>query len=392
MATKVFLPRLGESIEEAIIGHWLKKVGDEVKRGDVIVELETSKATMDLESPGKGILLATFPKEGETVQKGTLIAIVGKEGEDWQELIEEDDAVKDKSEDKTARIEQEAERKAQKTSGIERIKISPNARRILKDREVDINTLAERFPNKRITSTNVKAYLSDMQMEGAADKPIESVELTRSQAETAKLMVKSQKEIPAFSLTKEINADKMLARYADVKQGQKNITLTTMIIQMTAGALRGNSEVNAFYSDGKMRIHPQINIAIAINTDAGVVSPVIKNADKLSINEIADRLEELVKKTSESKLKMDDLSGGTFIISNLGMMGIDQFVPMITPGQGAVMGIGKVSEKITLDSEGKISKKSVISATINADHRILSGAEAAKFLNDLETEMQKDDG
>ena len=139
-------------------------------------------------------------------------------------------------------------------------------------------------------------------------------------------------------------------------------------------------------------MYEQINISVAIDTDAGVVSPVIKDADKLSINEIADQLEALVKKTSERKFKIDDVSGGSFTISNLGMMGIDQFVPMITPGQGAVMGIGRVADRFVEDAGGKISNERVINTTICTDHRILSGAQAAKFLNDLVTEMQKDYG
>ena len=384
MAIKVFLPRLGESIEEAIIGRWLKKVGDTVKRGEVIIELETSKATMDLESPGKGILLATFPAEGETIQKGTLIAIVGEEGENWQNLLEDDDTGQVESNDKRTREKEEVERKTPKVSGLERIKISPNAKRLQRDHDIDLKILTERFPDKRITSADVNVYLDEMNLKKGADKPIYTVELTRIQSETAKQMAKSQKEIPAFSLTKDVNVDKLLSLYEKEKKTQKNITLTSIIIKKTADTLRDNPEINAYYSDGKTNMYKQVNISIAIDTDAGVVSPVIKDADKLSINEIADQLEALIRKSSEHKLKLDDVTGGTFTISNLGMMGIDQFVPMITPGQGAVMGVGRVSDRFVEESDRKIQKSSVISTTICADHRILSGAQAAKFLNDFE--------
>ncbi len=164
MATKIFLPRLGDSIEEAVIGRWCKKAGDAVGRGEVILELETSKATMDLESPGKGFLLAALTKEGETVQKGTLIAIIGEEGEDWRELLDEDDVVESDSEDKPAKKEKGADRKEPKTSGIDRVRISPNAKRILKDHDIDKNKLVERFPNKRITSADAFVFIDEMNL------------------------------------------------------------------------------------------------------------------------------------------------------------------------------------------------------------------------------------
>ncbi len=383
MATKIFLPRLGESIEEATIGCYIKKVGESVQRGDVIAELETAKAMMELESPVKGTLLAVFPKEGETINSGTLVAIVGKANEDWQSELDEKKDIKEGRENKIAKQGQQKTNKQKEEVSQSRIKISPNAKRIASSRGVDLSKLAIKFPGKRITAQDVEIYLAQIDGDRVIDIPTRKVKLTKMQSMTAKRMMESAKDIPQFSVSMEVNVDSLVKKKEASTAAGNPITITAFIIKAVAQALRGHPRLNAFYQDNHTIVYEDINFAIAITTQEGLAAPVIHQADTLTIENISEQLTELKQKTKAHKLLMKDIEKATFTISNLGMMGVRGFVPMVMPFQAAILGVGAVHNTIALKAKQKLIQQKCIQFTLSADHRLIGGAEAAGFLQTI---------
>lgn len=383
MATKIYLPRLGESIEEATIGCYMKKVGQSVQRGDVIAELETAKAMIELESPVKGILLAVFPEEGETIKSGTLVAIVGKADEDWQSELDEKKDKKERQNKKKAKQGQQQTNKQKEKTSQSRIKISPNAKRIARSRGVDLSKLAIKFPGKRITAQDVEKYLAQIDGDLVMDIPTRKEKLTKMQSMTAKLMMESAKDIPQFSVSLEVNVDSLVKKKEKNKAAGNPITMTAFIIKVVAQALRDHPRLNAFYQDNHTIVYEDINLAIAIATQEGLVAPVIHQADTLTIKNISEQLTILKQKTKAHQLLIKDIEKATFTISNLGMMGVRGFVPMVVPFQAAILGVGAVHSTIALKANQKPIQQKHVLFTISADHRLIGGAEVAGFLQTL---------
>lgn len=383
MATKIYLPRLGESIEEATIGCYMKKVGQSVQRGDVIAELETAKAMIELESPVKGILLAVFPEEGETIKSGTLVAIVGKADEDWQSELDEKKDKKERQNKKKAKQGQQQTNKQKEKTSQSRIKISPNAKRIARSRGVDLSKLAIKFPGKRITAQDVEKYLAQIDGDLVMDIPTRKEKLTKMQSMTAKLMMESAKDIPQFSVSLEVNVDSLVKKKEKSKAAGNPITITAFIIKVVAQALRDHPRLNAFYQDNHTIVYEDINLAIAIATQEGLVAPVIHQADTLTIKNISEQLTILKQKTKAHQLLIKDIEKATFTISNLGMMGVRGFVPMVVPFQAAILGVGAVHSTIALKANQKPIQQKHVLFTISADHRLIGGAEVAGFLQTL---------
>jgi len=383
MATKIFLPRLGESIEEATIGCYIKKVGESVQRGDVIAELETAKAMMELESPVKGTLLAVFPEEGETINSGTLVAIVGKADEDWQSELDEKKDKKERQNKKRAKQGQQQTNKQKEKVSQSRIKISPNAKRIARSRGVDLSKLARNFFGKRITAQDVETYLAQIDGDRVMDIPTRKVKLTKMQSMTAQRMMESAKDIPQFSVSMEVNVDSLVKKKEKSKAAGNPITITAYIIKVVAQALRDYPRLNAFYQDNHAIVYEDINLAIAIATQEGLAAPVIHQADTLTIKNISEQLTILKQKTKAHQLLIKDIEKATFTISNLGMMGVRGFVPMVVPFQAAILGVGAVHNTIALKANQKPIQQKHMLFTISADHRLIGGAEAAGFLQTL---------
>lgn len=384
MATKIFLPRLGESVEEATIGKWCKQVGDAVSRGDLIAELETAKAMMELECPVKGVLLAVFPEIGETIQMGDLVAIVGKAGEDWQAEIGKEEKQTKKEEPKKRDLTKPGEKTEVKPASG-RIRISPNAKRLAQEKGLDLSELAREFPDKRITADDIEK----MATKSASKIPVRKVELTKVQMITAERMAKSAREIPQFSVSIDVNAGRLLEKLqASANSGNKT-SLTALLIQATGKVLETQRQFNAYFENGSVFHYEQINISVAVAVEKELFVPVIHQADTLSLLEISAKLQELIEKTKTNKLSLEDTTNGTFTISNLGMKGIRNFVPLVNPSQAAILGVGEVRDEIRLDSEGELFVEKVFSLTISADHRVVGGYEAADFLQSLRKAIEE---
>jgi pyruvate dehydrogenase E2 component (dihydrolipoamide acetyltransferase) len=383
MTTKIFLPRLGESIEEAAIGRWCKQVGEPVERGEVIAELETAKAMMELESPVKGILLAVFPEIGKTIQMGELVAIVGNADEDWQAEL-------DKEMGKTAQQISQAKGKAVKRrthkKSTDQVRISPNAKRIARELSVDLQAIGQKKTGERITAEDVQRFAENLRKNEGREIPFRKIQLNIVEKITAQRMMESVRSIPQFSISMLVGADRALAVIKrKLDESGKRITLTTMLIKAAAEILTKHPRLNARFEQEAVFAYQAVNIAVAVSTAHGLYVPVIHQADKLSIEEIEERLDELIGKCHQKTLQFADTDGGTFTISNLGMKGVQQFVPIIDPSQAAILGVGAVQDRIVFLPDGTLSSQQELTLTLTSDHRVIDGAGAAEFLHDLKT-------
>ncbi|BBB47720.1 dihydrolipoamide acetyltransferase family protein [Pelolinea submarina] len=395
MATKILLPRLGESIEEAVIGKWCKEIGETVARGDVIAELETAKAMMELESPAKGVLLALIPEIGQTVQMGELVAVVGKEGEDWQAQFAAEEAAAQTETAAPVEDKAQAPSTGMSSPATEKhsdVRIAPNAKRVADDLGIDWTQIPLEDGVTRITSEMVKAFAKSRQGAPAGGGlPGKRVALTKVQSITAKRMTESTQNIPQFSVSMDVEADSLKAFVqAQKDKGEARVTVTAVLIQKVAAALVEHPRLNARFdaqADAVLE-YTDVNIAIATATPEGLFVPVLHNVPKMGIAQIASGLAALAEDARGGKLKYEDSVGATFTISNLGMKGVSKFTPIIDPSQSAILGVGGMRSELALDADGKVISKKIMNLTVTADHRAVDGMAVAEFLVTLKNLLQ----
>jgi len=382
MATKILLPRLGESVEEAAIGRWLKSVGDPVERGDVIAELETAKAMMELESPIKGYLLAVFPEIGETIQMGELVAVVGKKGEAWQDVVEEQEiSAAPKKQTPTSPDKYVSD----KNEALPvRLRISPNARRVAREHNIDLSTFSQKADGERIIAEDILQIVKQKKGISQRNIPYKEVKLNQVERVTAKRMVESANTIPQFSISMEVDVKKAIKKVNKLNKKEKTrITLTAYILKKVAMIIKDFPRINARFAGGIINCYQHVNIALAVATGDGLYVPVIRQADQLKIKKIAKKISALARECRDRTISPDALSGATFTISNLGMKGVRQFVPIIDPSQSAILGVGEVFESFTVKKDGTVKPRKKMILTLTCDHRVVDGAGAADFLSAL---------
>ena len=393
MATKILLPRLGESIEEAVIGKWCKEIGETVARGDVIAELETAKAMMELESPAKGVLLALIPEIGQTVQMGELVAVVGKEGEDWQAQFAAEEAAAQT--EAAAPVEDQAQAPSAGASSPvigkrSDVRIAPNAKRVAEDLGIDWTLIPLEDGVTRITSDMVKAFAEQGKgVSGGGELPGKRVVLTKVQSITAKRMTESTQNIPQFSVSMDVEADGLNA-FVQAHKGDAKVTVTAVLIQKVAAALAEHPRLNARFDAQADAVfeYADINIAVATATSQGLFVPVLHDVPKMDIAQISSGLAALAEDARGGKLKYEDSVGATFTISNLGMKGVSKFTPIIDPSQSAILGVGGMRSELALDADGKAISKKIMNLTVTADHRAVDGMAVADFLVTLKNLLQ----
>jgi pyruvate dehydrogenase E2 component (dihydrolipoamide acetyltransferase) len=386
MATKIFLPRLGESITEAVVGRWLKNPGDVVKRGEVLAELETAKAMMELESPVKGTLLAILSKVGETVYLDNLMAVIGMPGEEW---LVGDEKKKEAIKPQPPEKETHAEGSVKSTEA--RFLISPNAKRLAHEKGISADQISRIKKAGRVTAKDIKAIQLDEAENISDTQSYNRLPLNNVQMITARRMSQSAQSVPQFSITVEWAVD-ALVRFVNNQKAEKNskITITAVLAWITGKALLKHPRLNSRFDSDAVLQYKDVNIAVAVATQEGLFVPVIQSTQNLSLHEIAAKLEDIVEKAKNHKLGLDDIQGGTFTISNLGMKGVTSFIPLIDPDQAAILGVGAVRDGFIWDDNHKeLTKTRLLNMTLSADHRVVGGAEAADFLITMKDLIEK---
>jgi pyruvate dehydrogenase E2 component (dihydrolipoamide acetyltransferase) len=406
------MPRLSDSMEEGTIIKWLKAEGDEVARGDELVEIETDKATMTYEADSDGVL-QIVAAEGDTLPVGEVIARLNGAGEATEvrrqasEGEPEPDAAggasgvgRQASEgepEPAAQAEPEPEPEpapppsAAESDGGERVKASPIARRMAREKGLELSSLRGTGPGGRIVKADVEsaAPAAPQAAPAAAPEPAaatgkgesELVELTRTQQLIARRMAESKATVPDFALNMDIDMEAAVAMRAQLKEVAEVVpSFNDMVVKASALALREYPRANGSYKDGRFELHGRINVGVAVAAQDALIVPTIFDADRKSLGEIARVARELAGKVRDGTIAPPELSGGTFTVSNLGMYGITSFTAVINPPQAAILAVGSLKKRPVVDDGGRIVARDTMTVTLVCDHRILYGADGAEFL------------
>ncbi|MHA1830430.1 MAG: 2-oxo acid dehydrogenase subunit E2 [Candidatus Helarchaeota archaeon] len=386
MITKLVLPKLGWTMEEGKIIKWLKQEGSEIKKREPILMIETDKVSLEIESPIDGFLRKIIIQENQTVPVGTVIAILSdnleeKIPQDIESLKEVIEVSVPKKEETLETIpDQELQAKNQIAN---RIIASPRAKKLAREHNINLTLLKGTGPNGRIIERDVINFLNQ---EISPQIKSKTIPLEGIRKIIAKKMHYSLNEIPQLTYTSEIDmseAIKIRKYLIDLYSSENvKITLTDIIIKAVIEAIKKYPIFNSVLDENKIVIKDVINLGVAVSTDRGLIVPVIHNASSKSIKEISMSVRELANKARNNTLNLDDVSGGTFTISNLGMFGIEIFTPIINPPESAILGVGKIIDKPII-KEGRLKICPMMVLSLTHDHRIMDGVDAAKFLQEI---------
>jgi len=388
MATAVILPKLDEAMLTGKIVKWLRKEGDWVEKGEGIVEIETEKVTFEVEAEESGILSKVMAEAGDEVSVGTIIAFILQPGEEAPEVPEP--VIVAKGEEQVEVLE--APREAQA------IKASPVARKIAQEHNIDIATVKGTGPGGRIVREDVLRAVEESKV--VAAQPVrEELGLAEEQmaplSSMRKVIARRMTESfqsPHFYLTVEVETQelgktaKQLMPLIENKIGIR-LTITDLIIKMVAKALEDNPSMNCAYVDGSVKLFKRIDIGLVTAVEGGLVVPVIRQANKKSLEEITQARAELVQKARDGKLSMAEMRGSTFTISNLGMFEIDQFSAILQPPEAAILAVGRIADKAVV-RDGQIVIRPMMTLTLSIDHRILDGVIGSQFLQSLKNYIE----
>jgi pyruvate dehydrogenase E2 component (dihydrolipoamide acetyltransferase) len=398
VATEVILPRLGQGMESGTIVRWLKSEGEPVAKGEPLFELDTDKVTQEVEAEAAGVLLKIAVAEGE-VPVGRTVAFIGSEGEDVPEVAAaaapaEEAATPSESEPAPAAA---APREAEVASGNGRIKASPLARRIARERGIELSGIRGTGPDGRIVAEDVeRAEAGGPAAPLAAHAPLPSGEVERiplsSIRKTIARRLTEAWQIPVFQLQASADMTRVNALVARLRDRDPDVrvTVTDVLTKVCAQALMRHREVNAEFTEDAILLHPSANVGLAVAAPQGLVVPVVRGAERLSLTEIAGVRADLVGRARENKLRAGDLEGGTFTISNLGMYAVERFTAVLNPPQAAIVAVGATEERV-VPVGGETAVRPMVTLTCTFDHRAVDGAPAAAFLQTL-TESLEDPG
>ena len=392
MATEVTLPRLGQGMESGTIVKWLKSEGDRVEKGEPLYELDTDKVTQEVEADASGVLLKIAVEGGE-VDVGRTIAVIGEEGEEVS--VAENGAAghaepaSPERQPDTAATEMPERQSPEQVGSSDggRIKASPLARRIAREQGVDLASIRGTGPDGRIVAEDVERAATATPAASQGQPPgqarpgqVEVRQLTNVRKTIARRLTQAW-EAPVFQLVVSADMGQALALVERLRElhPDERPTVTDVLTRVTAAALGRHRDVNAHFVDGEIHIHPDSNVGIAVAAPQGLVVPVIRAADRLSIAEIARARADVVQRARDNKLRQEDLEGGTFTISNLGMFGIEQFIAVLNPPQVAILAVGSTDERVVVTEEG-FAAVPTMTMTLTCDHRAIDGAVGADFL------------
>jgi pyruvate dehydrogenase E2 component (dihydrolipoamide acetyltransferase) len=396
--TEVIMPKMGDGMEEGTLLEWLKKDGDAVKMGEVIGTIQTDKATLELEAPGSGKLAGILLNPGETVPVGKPIALLLGAGESvpagWGTGAAAESAAPaaSNSAPSASTAVAVAEAPAAVAVSNERVKASPLARKLASSMGVDIAAITGTGPNGRITEKDVRGAASNGTSTTAVfSAPIPAVaataadtvvSLSRLRQITAQRTTQSKQQVPHFYVTVEVDVEKLVALKEQFEaEAAGKVSVNDFIIRASALALREMPVVNSVYQGQTLLQHGAINVGMAVALDEGLTVPVIHGADQLSVRQIGSRSRELAKKARDNKLSMDELSGSTFSISNMGMLDVDNFGAIINAPNAAILAIGTARKKVVVGENDELEIRLRMNITGSFDHRVVDGAVGARFVN-----------
>ncbi len=414
-ANLITMPKMSDTMQEGTIASWLKKVGDEVKSGDILAEVETDKATMELESYDDGVLLHIGVEEGDSVPIDGVIAVIGEKGADYEKLLkaheqkssgsgsgEEKPAAKEekkeepKAASKPAPKKEEASQKttsSSSTTDTGRIKASPLAKKLAEDKGVDIALVKGSGEGGRIIKRDVESFdpataQAAAQSGAAAPAAVGQESYTEEKVSQmrktiAKRLAESKFSAPHFYLTMEINMDKAIeARKSMNEIAPVKISFNDMVIKAVAASLKQHPKVNSSWLGDKIRYNDHVHIGMAVAVEEGLLVPVIRFADSKTLSQISQEAKSLGGKAKNKELQPKDWEGNTFTISNLGMFGIEEFTAIVNPPDACILAVGGIKETVVV-KDGQMQVGNVMKVTLSCDHRVVDGAVGSGFLKTL---------
>ena len=381
MATNVIMPSLGFDMTEGRLARWLKNEGDPVEKGQAIAEIETEKATVEIEAAASGILARTIVQAGETVPVGTVIGVIVETGEEVVSVPATP------APPPPAPVPEVGEGAAPSEA---RVKASPVARRMAEEAGLDLSRIKGAGPGGRVLERDVQAAIAAKSAPAphgvpAVPPPGETVPLSRMRQTIARRMTESKKMAPHFYVTVEINMDetmKMRDQLNSLAPETERISVNDLIVAAAARTLARFPALNASYREGNLEMHSQVNIGIAVALEDGLIPPVLRNADKKTLRKIAAESRALTERARTNKLRSDDLGGGTFTVSNLGMFDVDEFIAIINPPEAAILAVGAVTRR-PVAAAGEVRIASLMKTTLSVDHRVADGAQAGRFMQEF---------
>jgi len=386
--TKVVMPKTGAEMEEGRIMAWRRSEGERVRKGEVLLEIETDKAIMEVESPESGILLKRLHAEGQTVPATCLIAVLGdgsEAAEQIGEFIQSEDATP-LPQPRPVSAGTEILPPPSTLPGTGRIKASPLARRLAEEKGIDLASIEGTGPDGRIEKEDVLRAVD--RRAAAAPSSDLVVPLSPMRRAIARRVAQSNQEVPAFSVTLSLDMTGALSRKKELQAAGILASINDLVVFGVSRVLASYPDLNAEFKGDSILRHGDINIGIVVGTEEGLYVPVVRAADRLSLEEIAAETERLTSLAQRKAITEKALTGGTFTISNLGMYGVDSFNAVILPAQTGILSVGSIVEKPVRGKNGELLWSFAMSVTLTVDHRAVDGLTAAKFLSDLKSLLQ----
>ena len=389
MSSKILMPALSPTMTEGVINKWLVKVGDNVKAGDIIAEIETDKATMEVEAVDEGKITHLLDENaGSQVPVNSVIAIIdGDENESIQNLIIEKEKPKEENKkikedlnlDKNIQVHQNSIH----VKSDDRIKASPFAKKISKEQNIDLTVINGSGPGGRIikrdleSHENVKASNTDINFKHEVIKP------STMRKVIAKRTLEAKQQIPHFYLTIESDVGKLIELRKKINENNSvKVSFNDLIVKALAMAMKKNPNTNVYWQDNQIFKLNDIDVSVAVAIDEGLITPIVKKVNSKGLNEISREIKELAKLAKTNSLKPEQYTGGSITVSNLGMFGISEFAAIISPPQASILAVGKIIQKPVVVNES-IEIGHTLKSTLSADHRVLDGAVAGKLLKDF---------
>jgi pyruvate dehydrogenase E2 component (dihydrolipoamide acetyltransferase) len=443
MAIPIEMPKLSDTMEEGVLSAWLVDEGDEVSSGDVLAQVETDKATMDLEAFDDGVLLKKLIGEGDAVPIGELIAVIGEEDEDISDLLAEHqdgDGAAEEPAESEAETEDEtvSEPEPTETNVVDeptgdgqlrertpepvpagtdadgrRIKASPLARRIAEEHDVDLTRVDGSGPEGRIVRRDVEARIEEREEapqpeptpEPSVEEPsyempseqpsYETEDISQMRKTIARRLAESKYSSPHFYLTVDIDVERAVALREELnelaeEQGRAKISFNDLITKACALSLKNHPYVNASYlpEEGEIRKYNHVHMGIAVAIEEGLITPVVRNADRKGLTEIARETRELAERARNRDLEPEEFEGATFTTSNLGMFGIEEFTAIINPPNSAILAIGEIRDTPVVE-DGEVVPGKRMKVTLSCDHRVVDGATGAQFLKSVRSYLEE---
>ena len=409
MAEFIKMPTLGFDMEEGTMGTWLKQVGDPVKKGDVLAEIESDKVTQELTARADGILLAQLVNTGDLVPVGDNLGVIGAEGEDVSGMVGGKGGSKGSAAPAPAAKQTDAQPEAAPSVAAtpapapagelsdefpDVVKATPVARRMAAEHGVDLSRVGGSGPDGRVRKADIEAYLANPPAVAkpqpamtpvptpatATEKP-----LTRMRQAIARRMAESKTTVPHFYVTTEIDMAAALNLRKQINNAlppEQKVSVNDMVVKAAALALRQFPNINASFGGDKIILHNEVNVGTAVAVEGGLLTIVQKGTDGASISKIAQDHKDMIARARDGKMKPEDVEGATFTVSNLGAFDVDHFVAIVNPPNAAILAVGS-AKQVPVVVDGQLTVGTRMKATISADHRVTDGAEAAQYMQTL---------